>query len=150
MPSTPLLSLLAFTLVVAIATDLKARRIPDLLTYPAMAAALLLRLYEGGLGADWTQGALSGVLGGLGAALWFGAFARFSKGLGWGDVKLAAAVGAVLGVPLMLTAVVLISVVGAAQAGVQVLWQGKKERGASIPYAVAIALGTLWAIWWQP
>ena len=80
---------------------------------------------------------------------WFGAFAAFKKGLGWGDVKLACATGAALGWPLMMTGIACISLAGALQAIVSVLWHEKSQQPRGLPYAVAIALGAAWAIWWQ-
>ena len=74
--------MLSGALVVAVVTDLKSRRIPNLLTFPAMALCLALRLYWEGLG-DLTSGFLSG-LAGLGAAVvWFGVFALSKNGMGW-------------------------------------------------------------------
>ncbi len=144
-----LFALLAAVLLTAVAFDLRYRRIPDWLTYPAMAVFLGARAYETGVG-ELETGLLSGALGlalGLG---WFGAFAYFKKGLGWGDVKLAGATGAALGGPLMMTGIACISLVGAAQAIVSMLWNEKAEKKREgIPYAVAIALGAAWAIWWQ-
>jgi prepilin peptidase CpaA len=93
--------------------------------------------------------------------------------MGWGDVKLMAGVGAVLGFPAVLAAAAFISLAGALQAVVTLLWHGAawetlaamgrrwavrarlmQEGAASeprrhIPYGVAIALGTFWAMWWQ-
>lgn len=141
--------LLAAVLLTAVAFDLRFRRIPDWLTYPAMAVLLGVRAYLGGLG-DLETGALSGVLGLAAGLAWFGAFALFKKGLGWGDVKLAGATGAALGWPLMMTGIACISLVGAAQAVVSVLWNEKAEKKREgLPYAIAIALGAAWAIWWQ-
>jgi prepilin peptidase CpaA len=144
-----LFALLAAVLLTAVAFDVRYRRIPDWLTYPAMVVFLGARTYENGIG-DFEIGLVSGAIGfalGLG---WFGAFAFFKKGLGWGDVKLAGATGAALGWPLMMTGIACISLVGAAQAVVSMLWNDKADKKRDgIPYAVAIALGTAWAIWWQ-
>lgn len=165
MPSLLLLEygLLSVTLLVALATDLKSRRIPDLLTYPAMFAALGLRAFIEGLG-DADTGLFSGLIG-LGiAGGWFALFALFNGGMGWGDVKLAAVVGACLGLPKTPAALLFISLVGAAQAVLSLVLSGSlgatlrrtfsKEEARSdrkqIPYAVAIALGAAWAMWWQP
>jgi len=163
----PLFILLACTLAVAVATDLKQRRIPDLLTYPAMIAALAFRFWKDGTG-DLESGLLSGLAGLALAAGWFGVFALSGKGMGWGDVKLAGVMGAAFGIPLSLTGLVFISLAGALQAIVSLLWRGdlsdtvrtvlsrkvgspgdteKPER--HIPYGVAIALGSLWAMWWD-
>ena len=160
-----LFALLALTLAVGVATDLKRRTIPDLLTYPAMAACLSLRLYFEGVG-ELTTGLLSGLAGLAASTLWFGAFALRKKGLGWGDVKLAAVMGAAFGMPLTVAAVAFVSLAGAFQAVVSLIWAGAlsdtvrsvlapKSKGDSslpkrqIPYGVAIALGSAWAMWWD-
>ena len=144
-----LFAALAAVLVTAVAFDLRFRRIPDWLTYPAMAVFLGARAAMSGVG-DLESGLLSGAIGLAGALAWFGAFAWFKKGLGWGDVKLAGATGAALGWPLTMTAVACISLVGALQAVVSVMWNDKAEtKREGIPYAVAIALAAAWAIWWE-
>ncbi len=92
---------------------------------------------------------------------------------GWGDVKLVGAVGAVFGYPLIMGALLFISLAGALQAIVALIWQGavwdtlravgsrwgkrlKLSKGGvvdvparHIPYGVAIALGSFWAMWWD-
>ncbi len=168
MPALSLLldAVLALALVVSLVTDLRARRIYDLVTYPAMALALGLRVFLEGLG-DLDVGLGSGVAGLVAAVGCFGAFAVSGKGLGWGDVKLAGVMGAALGFPRALTGVLLIAVVGALQAIVSLIWQGalsdtvrrvltKGGQGDGvdtpqrhIPYGVAIALGSFWAMWWD-
>lgn len=146
MPSLQLaaFALLGLTLVVALVTDLRERRIPDWLTYPAMLLALGLRAALEGVG-DLETGLLSGVAGLAAAGGWFALFAAFGRGMGWGDVKLAAVVGACLGIPLAGVALVCISLAGAVQAAA---WLALK-RGKHIPYAVAIAAGSACAMWWR-
>lgn len=158
-----LFCLVVVTVLVAVATDLRWRTIPDLLTYPAMLIALGVRFYFVGFG-DPTSGVFSGVIGLAVCAVWFGFFALRKSGLGWGDVKLAAVVGAAFGIPLIATAVIFISLAGAFQAIVSLIWRGALSdtvraalnRDAStnaakkhIPYGVAIAVGSLWAMWWD-
>lgn len=158
--------LLVLTLAVSVVTDLRWRRILDLVTYPAMGLALALRASFEGLGSLDT-GAGSGLAGLALAAGAFGAIAFFGGGLGWGDVKLAGVMGATLGFPRAMTGLLLISLVGAAQAVISLIWQGdlsatvrrvltqgRGEGGVDtpqrhIPYGVAIALGSLWAMWWD-
>ena len=95
---------IAIVVGVAIVTDLRSRRIPNTLTFPAIAIALLVRF------------ALQGFLGlGLAAA---GAVVapvvllavHFGKGIGMGDLKLAAAVGAFFG-PIPAVIAMLVSAV---------------------------------------
>jgi prepilin peptidase CpaA len=75
----------------ACVTDLRARRIPNALTFGSALAALAFHLAVGGIpGLGW---ALCGWL--VGAALFFPIFAL--GGMGGGDVKLLAALGAWVG-----------------------------------------------------
>lgn len=158
-------------LLVSVVTDVLRRRILDVVTYPLIGIGLGVRLVAEGVGGLET-GFLSGLVSGVGLALVLVPMAL--KGtMGWGDVKLMAGVGAVLGFPAVLAAGVFISLVGAAQAVVTLLWQGAVWEtlasvgrrwlvrmrllredsvpgpGRHIPYGVAIALGTFWAMWWQ-
>jgi prepilin peptidase CpaA len=163
----PVLSLLLLlTLAVCVTTDLRARRIYDAVTLPAVVVALALRAWLEGVG-SLDDGLISGLVGGGATLVLFGAFALVGRGLGWGDVKLATAGGAVFGFPLALGALLFIALVGAAQAVISLLWQGavsdtlsawvaRARRGPravgsrrEIPYSVAIALGSVWAMWWD-
>jgi prepilin peptidase CpaA len=144
--------LLAFALLISLFTDLRDRRIPDWVTYPAIALALALRLWSEGWG-TLESGLLSGLTGAAGSAALFSVVAtRKRRGLGWGDVKLLAAVGAGLGVPLALAAWLFTTVAGALQAVALLIWQrlrpGAPARERQLPYAVAIAAGTFSAMWW--
>jgi len=77
--------------LVACATDLRSRRIPNLLTFGSAAAAIVFHGLSGGT--DGLLAAGSGWL--LGVAIFFLPFAL--GGMGAGDVKLLAALGAWLG-----------------------------------------------------
>lgn len=162
---------LGVALVISVATDVLRRQILDVVTYPLMAVALGVRLWTEGVG-DLQTGLVSGAVSGVGMALLLVPAAVRGK-MGWGDVKLMAGVGAVLGYPTVMAAAAFISLVGALQAVVTLLWHGaawetvgnmarrlavrmrlmhESTEGASsrhIPYGVAIALGTFWAMVWQ-
>lgn len=97
---------LAAILLVAVVTDLKGQRIPNWLTFPAMATALALH--------GITQG-LDGLLFSLaGLALGFGVMiVPYLLGtMGAGDVKLMMATGAFLGVNTTFQAFILTSLAG--------------------------------------
>lgn len=93
------------TLVLGCGFDLRERRIPNALTYGALACALVLRL--GLEGYDVQAGVLGAALG-----LVVG-FALFAVGaLGAGDAKLFMAVGAFLGPVLLVQAMALSALAG--------------------------------------
>jgi prepilin peptidase CpaA len=163
-------SVLAVALIASVATDVLWRRILDVVTLPVIAASLGVRFFAEGLGGPET-GLLSGLIGALCALAIFGFLALRGK-MGWGDAKLMTAVGAAFGYPLCLSALIFVSLVGALQAVVTLIWQGAvaetvqgfgrrlAERfgraplpaqlaARRIPYGVAIALGSFWAMWWQ-
>lgn len=153
------------SLLIAAVTDLKSRRIPNIVTYSTIVSAILI--YS--LVAGWTGLAFSlkGTVCGLGLLL----FPYLLGGMGAGDVKLMGAVGAVLGVDhtvyaflvvALLGGVVSVAVLIARGESLQVakrLWnafcctfggvgvaalqtdrQSLKQKG--LPYGVVIACGT--------
>lgn len=158
----PNLIVLGIGLVVAVACDLFAGRIPNSITATTLAACLGTRFVSAQLG-DATSGLLSGVLGAALAALVFSGFAFFQRGLDWSDVKLLAAVGAGLGWPLVAPAAAFIAIAGAVLAIVFSLWKGalsatlqrivragdNSQALRKMPYSLAIAVGSLWAMWWD-
>jgi prepilin peptidase CpaA len=155
--------------LVATYEDLRSRRIPNLVTVPA----LLL-----GVGFHWAFGGPTGALMALGAALLAGAilFPGWHLGLmGAGDVKLMAALAAWLGSPKAGLYAVLFSLVAGGVISVAVaLRRGILIRtlrnaaslvprvaegvgatgsppatsGVRIPKALAFLAGSLFALWW--
>lgn len=149
--------------VLAVAWDLRTRRIPNALTVSGFFAALALRALPGG------EALLGGVIGGLiGLTLSFPLV--LLGGLGGGDAKLLAAVGAFLGpanlpVALLVTALVggvmalalaihrralgetlrhAGALVGSVATRAPVTARNLRTPGAlTIPYGVAIGAGAL-------
>lgn len=78
-------------LTTAIYTDLRWSRIPNWLTFPAMAVGLVVQIWVGGL-----HGALFS-LAGLGVGMGLFVLPYACKAIGAGDVKLMAAIGAIVG-----------------------------------------------------
>lgn len=151
----PLLAL-GFALAAAVVIDCRSRRIPNVLS-----VALCLAGLAGGAVLHGMAG-LGASLAGLAAG--FAAFFPFwlLGGFGAGDVKLMAAVGAVLGWPLIVPAVAWTLVIGAGMGLAYALWHLAREQrslGAAaavmvqspraalavarvrFPYALAIAAG---------
>jgi prepilin peptidase CpaA len=147
-------------------TDIRWRRIPNYLTFPAFGLGLILYLVTGG----WI-GLLLALSGALLAPSIL-SLAHGGKGLGMGDIKLAMACGALLGPILGAVAMVLSMIAGA---GVALFWMAKEwgmfgygrvhtgitavlgrdrkseasPEGVSklaVPYGLAIAIGTLFTL----
>jgi prepilin peptidase CpaA len=157
-------------LTLACLTDLRTRRIPNVLTFSAAAGAVLFHLAIGGWSAaGWS---LAGLF--LGAALFFPMFAL--RGMGAGDVKLLAAIGAWLGPGQVAAVALATSIVGGAIAIAVALAHGylkkaltnlylvlvhwriagvrplpavtlDKASGPRLAYAVPIAIGTVVTLW---
>jgi len=157
-------------LIVACIMDLRTRRIPNALTFSAVATGLLFHLLTGGLtAAGWS---IAGCL--LGFLLFFPMFAL--RGMGAGDVKLLAAVGAWIGPSQVVTAALATSIAGGVIALVVALGHGylkvafrnlwmllthwrvmgvrpvdeltlQGARGPRLAYAIPTAIGTLVTLW---
>jgi len=117
--------LLAAVLVAASVTELKAGKIYNWLTYPAILAGLAFGAVRGAVegGSAW-DGFVNHALG---FALAFGVLflAYLLGGMGGGDVKLMGAVGAFLGWPAALYATFYSFLVGAALGLVLMVWRGQ-------------------------
>jgi prepilin peptidase CpaA len=147
-------------------TDLRSRRIPNWVVLPFLVAGVVVSGWMhgwSGMGQSVAGMALGGIL--FGVLCWMG-------GMGMGDVKLAAAIGAWIGPSQLLTALVLTGIVGGIMALCWAAWSGflgelfagagdlvfgLKKRGLrphpelilnnpltrKMPYVPAIAIGTL-------
>lgn len=114
--------ILATVLLTAVATDLRSCRIPNWLTFPAMASGLVTHTLLNG------QAGLILSLEGLGLGSGFFLIFYLMGGMGAGDVKLMAAVGSFMGPEGVLSAVVVTGVLGGLYAGlVMVAHRGLRE-----------------------
>jgi prepilin peptidase CpaA len=128
--------------VLAVATfmDLRSRRIPNWLVLPFMLAGLVVP----GLLLGWYGLGQSMEGFGLGAAV-FGILSWIG-GMGMGDVKLVAAIGAWIGPQQLMFAIVLTAMAGgliALGSAIAGKFRGDVWMSRKIPYAPAIAIGTL-------
>lgn len=104
--------------LVAAVTDVRSHRIPNVLTFGAAVAAVLVHGY-----ADGWSGAAAGAAGWLlGAVIFFPFFAL--GGMGAGDVKLLAALGAWLGPGAIVWVALYGSIAGAVMALIVGAWTG--------------------------
>src|SRR5690349_21953335 len=165
----PIIGTLVLVLAVAAAVDLRVRRIPNLVSGPAMVAGLVLNtLY---FGADGLGASVAGLV--VAGAVLLAPFAL--GGIGGGDVKLMGAVGALLGPRLALWGMALGMMLGGVVVAVHAARRGRLEetvarlgtmvaaatltrslvplrvsaadpRAIALPYSVPLGLGTLAAV----
>ena len=128
---SPINLLLVCTCLAGAIWDLRTRRIPNWITVPALIAALVLHSY---------RGALMQSLIGFVVSLCLGIPLFALRGLGAGDVKLTAAVGAIVGWPAFVVVFVLHALLGGAAAIGLLVWKGDLKRGLR---NVAYILGEL-------
>ncbi len=122
--------------------DLEHKLLPDVLTLPSIAGGLFFSL-AGGLATplDAMAGALVGAA--IPAAL-IVIYRRLRgvEGMGWGDVKYLAAIGAVSGLMGCLTVLVLAAVAGAA-VGIVLMAAGRGSRETELPFGTFLAAAAL-------
>ncbi|MGI5836451.1 MAG: A24 family peptidase [Chloroflexota bacterium] len=163
-------AILVGIMVAAVYTDLRFGRIPNALTLGMAALGLLLNLLFGGF-----EGGLASVEGWLlGAGLFFAFFALGAMGAG--DVKLLAAVGAIKGPYFVFNAFIFTGLAGGAIALLVVLRRrqvgylaasmvmqlqsliytggivrpsSRESSALRFPYGLAIAAGSIAALFWS-
>lgn len=153
-------------MVELIFSDLETRILPDEFTFWGTAAGVMLSplsilpagliplvlLGESGTPAASTVNSLTGALV-LPAGFQFVAVVyqriRGLDGLGFGDVKMAAAMGAFLGLETGLTAVLLASVAGAVLGGAWILIRRKKASEEELPFGSFLGAASLIAGWFS-
>lgn len=161
---------LGIALAISAVTDVRVQLIYNVVTVPALVICLALRGLLAGFRGE--NGLLLGLVG-FGIAGLIFLVMYWLGGMGGGDLKLMAVVGAALGFPTALYAVVFTALVGGLQAILMLLWEGSfvetfanigKKLGHAlrikridgdppppkyIPYGVAIAIGSIWAVAWD-
>ena len=130
-------AILAVALVFLTAIDLDRRLLPDAIVLPALAIVLILQI------AFYPDHALEWVLAALAAALFFFVpFLIYPAGMGMGDVKLAALLGAALGKSV--AAAILAGLFAAAVVALLVLArEGFGARKKTIAFGPFLAFGGL-------
>ena len=151
---------LVAVLAVAVVTDLRSRRIPNLLTFPALGLGILLN--SAFLGLDGLK--TSGEAALLAMAILLPLY--MFKGLGAGDVKLMAAIGALKGPEFLIYTFAWAAIFGGGMAMLGLLRSrrvglafshlvyfrffprpdGTFISAGRLPYAPAIALGALFVL----
>ena len=133
-------ALFCWILVVITRTDLEHRLIPDAIVLPGAALVLILRTIDDP-SVEW-------VLSALGAGLvLFVIVLAYPKGMGMGDVKLSAFLGAGLGLSVIV-AMFVGFFAAFVPAAVLMARQGKEARRQAIPLGPFLALGGIVALFW--
>jgi leader peptidase (prepilin peptidase)/N-methyltransferase len=142
-PSALLAVRLAFgcALIVLFAIDLRHQILPDVITLPGVVAGFAASWF---LPPGWLS-SLVGIIAG-GGILFAIAEAyyrvRGQQGLGMGDVKMLAMVGAFLGWPLMMLTLVFASFAGSI-VGVSLIASGRGNLQAALPFGTFLAVGAI-------
>jgi leader peptidase (prepilin peptidase)/N-methyltransferase len=129
---------LVWTLIAAAAIDLDTTLLPDDLTLPLLWLGLVANLW--GLYVPLSEAVLGAVAGylSLWSVYWLFKLATGKEGMGYGDFKLLAALGAWLGWKLLLPIVLIASVVGAL-VGIGLIAARRHAREVPIPFGPYLA-----------
>ncbi|WP_417520833.1 prepilin peptidase [Marinobacter sp.] len=138
--------LLVWALVALTVIDFDTQLLPDSITLPLMWLGLILS-YFGFLG-DFTAAFWGAVIGylSLWSVYWLFKLATGKEGMGHGDFKLLAALGAWLGWELLPAIILLSSLVGAV-VGISLMVFKKHGREVPIPFGPYLAAAGLLCLW---
>jgi leader peptidase (prepilin peptidase)/N-methyltransferase len=137
-------ALLALTVI-----DLDTQMLPDDLTLPLLWAALLFNLWDVFVPLrDAVIGAAAGYLS-LWAIYWLFKLIRGKEGMGYGDFKLLAALGAWLGWQMLPLIVLLSSVVGAV-IGIGLIVFRRRDHEVPLPFGPYLAIAGAIALFFGP
>jgi prepilin signal peptidase PulO-like enzyme (type II secretory pathway) len=152
--------------IVLLVIDWEKGLILNRLVYPSMIAALLFSIFLHGdikvfillgrivqLPPGIADAAIGGAVG-FGLALLILVISR--GGMGWGDVKMAALIGLVVGFPLVFSTLIMAAVLGGIVAVILLLLK-KKKRKETIPFGPSLSVASIvtliWGAdiigWWQ-
>lgn len=139
--------LFVWALIALTGIDLDTQLLPDNITLPLLWLGLLFNLYGTFTG---LPGAVIGAVGGylvLWGVYWAFKLTTGKEGMGYGDFKLLAAIGAWLGWQMLPLVILLSSIVGAA-VGITLIIAVKRGREIPIPFGPYLAGGGLIALFW--
>jgi leader peptidase (prepilin peptidase)/N-methyltransferase len=133
----------ACAMIVLFVIDLEHRILPDVITLPGIVLGLLFSLF---LPPGWRDSLIGIALGG--GSLWLMGELYFrlrhEEGMGFGDVKMLAMIGAFLGWKLMLLTLVLASFLGSI-VGVAMIALNRGDMKYALPFGTFLALGAIFA-----
>ena len=141
--------LLIWSLIPLAAIDLDTQLLPDAITLPLLWLGLAFNLESTYVDLSSSViGAMAGYLA-LWSVFWLFKLATGKEGMGYGDFKLLAALGAWLGWQMLPTIILLSSVVGAT-VGITLIIVARHGRNVPIPFGPYLAAAGAIALFWGP
>jgi leader peptidase (prepilin peptidase)/N-methyltransferase len=139
--------LLIWCLITLTFIDFDTQLLPDSITLPLLWAGLLFNL--SGTFIDLASAVVGAVIGylALWSVYWGFKLATGKEGMGYGDFKLLAALGAWLGWQMLPLVILLSSLVGAL-VGIALIVLAKRGRNVPIPFGPYLATAGLLALFW--
>ena len=139
--------LLIWALIALTAIDFDTQLLPDSITLPLVWLGLAFNLI--GTYVDLPSAVVGAMVGylSLWSVFWLFKLATGKEGMGYGDFKLLAALGAWLGWQMLPVVVLLSSVVGAA-IGIGLIVTSRHGRNTPIPFGPYLAIAGLIALFW--
>ncbi len=151
----PVAAIVSMTIVL-IYIDAEIQMLPDVITIPAIVIGVAMsfigylapRLM---LAESWRDSLIGGFLGAalLAALILAYWLVRRVEGMGWGDVKMMAMIGATLGFASIPAVLLLASVAGAA-IGLPLALRHEKGMQVALPFGVFLGLATLGVLFFGP
>ena len=133
--------LFACAMIVLFVIDLEHRILPDVITLPGILLGFAFSLF---LPPGWRDSLIGIVLGG--GSLWLMGELYFrirhEEGMGFGDVKMLAMIGAFLGWKLMLLTLILSSFLGSI-VGVAIIAFNRGDMKYALPFGTFLAVGAI-------
>ena len=143
--------------IVLLVIDWEKGLILNRLVYPSMIAAVLISIFlDGKIGIFMLGGSIvmlaPGIAqAGIGGAVGFGLallVVLLSRGgMGFGDVKMAALIGLVVGFPLVFFTLIMAAILGGVVAAILLLLK-KKKRKEAIPFGPSLSVATIVTLIW--
>ena len=141
--------LLIWFLIALAAIDFDTQLLPDAITLPLLWLGLIFNLMDTYVDLPAAVvGAIAGYLA-LWTVFWLFKLATGKEGMGYGDFKLLAALGAWLGWQMLPTIILLSSVVGAV-VGITLIVVARRGRNIPIPFGPYLAAAGGIALFWGP
>jgi leader peptidase (prepilin peptidase)/N-methyltransferase len=138
---------LIWALIALAAIDLDTQLLPDSITLPLLWLGLALNLW--GAYAELSSAVIGAMLGylALWSVFWLFKLTTGKEGMGYGDFKLLAALGAWLGWQMLPAIILLSSIVGAA-VGITLIVATRHGRNVPIPFGPYLAAAGGIALFW--